>query len=211
MCNKTKSHWLIAKGVFLSQNVFLIPPSFLLSLFGLFLGYTSAGTPYKVPPTQSNGAPPPYTPTPTPYPTAMYPIRSAYPQQNIYAQVRRLNESWPHYLRDGVCSLPVKHSHQICDTPDLLAFNLISFFICCLVNILTTIMWSSLQGLHKIVICSCLNFSFKEFSVNQRKKNKIFAPGQIFYLHKFYITFNLLWLQGMSFDSGLEPCTVCGT
>lgn len=51
-------------------------------------GYTSAGTPYKVPPTQSNGAPPPYTPTPTPYPTAMYPIRSAYPQQNIYAQVR---------------------------------------------------------------------------------------------------------------------------
>uniref|UniRef100_A0A671TG59 Family with sequence similarity 168 member A n=1 Tax=Sparus aurata TaxID=8175 RepID=A0A671TG59_SPAAU len=49
-------------------------------------GYTSAGTPYKVPPTQSNGAPPPYTPTPTPYPTAMYPIRSAYPQQNIYAQ-----------------------------------------------------------------------------------------------------------------------------
>lgn len=55
---------------------------------GLFLGYTSAGTPYKVPPTQSNGAPPPYTPTPTPYPTAMYPIRSAYPQQNLYAQVR---------------------------------------------------------------------------------------------------------------------------
>ncbi|XP_031153111.1 protein FAM168A isoform X2 [Sander lucioperca] len=49
-------------------------------------GYTSAGTPYKVPPTQSNGAPPPYTPTPTPYPTAMYPIRSAYPQQNLYAQ-----------------------------------------------------------------------------------------------------------------------------
>uniref|UniRef100_A0A3Q0R380 Family with sequence similarity 168 member A n=1 Tax=Amphilophus citrinellus TaxID=61819 RepID=A0A3Q0R380_AMPCI len=49
-------------------------------------GYTPAGTPYKVPPTQSNGAPPPYTPTPTPYPTAMYPIRSAYPQQNLYTQ-----------------------------------------------------------------------------------------------------------------------------
>ncbi|XP_034025300.1 protein FAM168A isoform X3 [Thalassophryne amazonica] len=53
---------------------------------GTTQGYTAAGTPYKVPPTQSNGAPPPYTPTPTPYPTAMYPIRSAYPQQNIYAQ-----------------------------------------------------------------------------------------------------------------------------
>ncbi|XP_043120801.1 protein FAM168A isoform X4 [Puntigrus tetrazona] len=48
-------------------------------------GYT-AGTPYKVPPTQTNGAPPPYSPSPNPYPTAMYPIRSAYPQQNLYAQ-----------------------------------------------------------------------------------------------------------------------------
>lgn len=49
-------------------------------------GYT-AGTPYKVPPTQSNTAPPPYSPSPNPYQTAMYPIRSAYPQQNLYAQV----------------------------------------------------------------------------------------------------------------------------
>ncbi|XP_064835045.1 protein FAM168A-like isoform X3 [Oncorhynchus masou masou] len=48
-------------------------------------GYT-AGTPYKVPPGQSNGAPPPYSPSPNPYQTAMYPIRSAYPQQNLYAQ-----------------------------------------------------------------------------------------------------------------------------
>uniref|UniRef100_A0A9J8ACQ2 Family with sequence similarity 168 member A n=1 Tax=Cyprinus carpio carpio TaxID=630221 RepID=A0A9J8ACQ2_CYPCA len=48
-------------------------------------GYT-AGTPYKVPPTQNNGAPPPYSPSPNPYQTAMYPIRSAYPQQNLYAQ-----------------------------------------------------------------------------------------------------------------------------
>ncbi|XP_030648184.1 protein FAM168A-like isoform X2 [Chanos chanos] len=48
-------------------------------------GYT-AGTPYKVPPTQTNTAPPPYTPTPNPYPTTVYPVRSAYPQQNLYAQ-----------------------------------------------------------------------------------------------------------------------------
>ncbi|XP_031716690.1 protein FAM168A isoform X1 [Anarrhichthys ocellatus] len=59
------------------------PPGYLKLLL---CGYTSAGTQYKVPPTQSNGAPPPYTPTPTPYPTAMYPIRSAYPQQNLYTQ-----------------------------------------------------------------------------------------------------------------------------
>ncbi|XP_031651354.1 protein FAM168A isoform X4 [Oncorhynchus kisutch] len=57
-----------------------------------YTGYTTAGTPYKVPPTQMNGAPPPYSPSPNPYQTAMYPIRSAYPQQsmqnlqNLYAQ-----------------------------------------------------------------------------------------------------------------------------
>ncbi|XP_071378254.1 protein FAM168A-like isoform X1 [Centroberyx affinis] len=46
----------------------------------------TAGSSYKVPPTQSNGAPPPYSPSTTPYPAAMYPIRSVYPQQNLYAQ-----------------------------------------------------------------------------------------------------------------------------
>ncbi|XP_026237607.2 protein FAM168A-like isoform X3 [Urocitellus parryii] len=46
----------------------------------------TAGTLYKVPPTQSNTAPTPYSPSPNPYQTAMYPIRSAYPQQNLYAQ-----------------------------------------------------------------------------------------------------------------------------
>ncbi|KAG9263077.1 protein FAM168A isoform X1 [Astyanax mexicanus] len=51
----------------------------------IFIGYTT-GAPYKVPPTQSNGAPPPYSASPNPYSTAMYPIRSAYPQQNLYAQ-----------------------------------------------------------------------------------------------------------------------------
>ncbi|XP_046718050.1 protein FAM168A-like isoform X1 [Silurus meridionalis] len=49
-------------------------------------GYTT-GTPYKVPQAQTNGAPPPYSASPSPYSTAMYPIRSAYPQQNLYAQV----------------------------------------------------------------------------------------------------------------------------
>ncbi|KAI5629714.1 protein FAM168A isoform X1, partial [Silurus asotus] len=46
----------------------------------------TAGTPFKVPPSQSNGAPPPYSPSPNTYPSAMYPIRSAYPQQNLYTQ-----------------------------------------------------------------------------------------------------------------------------
>ncbi|KAL7846483.1 hypothetical protein SRHO_G00214630 [Serrasalmus rhombeus] len=48
-------------------------------------GYAT-GAPYKVPPTQTNGAPPPYSASPNPYSTAMYPIRSAYPQQNLYTQ-----------------------------------------------------------------------------------------------------------------------------
>ncbi|XP_062870410.1 protein FAM168A-like isoform X2 [Trichomycterus rosablanca] len=48
-------------------------------------GYTT-GTPYKVPPAQTNSAPPPYSASPSPYSTAMYPIRSAYPQQNLYTQ-----------------------------------------------------------------------------------------------------------------------------
>lgn len=52
----------------------------------VYIGYTT-GTPYKVPPAQTNGAPPPYSASPNPYSTAMYPIRSAYPQQNLYAQV----------------------------------------------------------------------------------------------------------------------------
>ncbi|XP_035200062.1 protein FAM168A isoform X2 [Oxyura jamaicensis] len=60
----------------------------------------TAGTPYKVPPTQSNNAPPPYSPSPNPYQTAMYPIRSAYPQQNLYTQVRAsLLASGPGQLR----------------------------------------------------------------------------------------------------------------
>ncbi|CAL8398845.1 unnamed protein product [Boreogadus saida] len=44
----------------------------------------TAGTPYKVNPMQSTGAPPPYSPSANPY--QMYPIRSIYPQQNLYAQ-----------------------------------------------------------------------------------------------------------------------------
>ncbi|XP_043928144.1 protein FAM168A isoform X1 [Protopterus annectens] len=46
----------------------------------------TASTPYKVPSSQANSAPPPYSASPNPYQTAMYPIRSAYPQQNLYTQ-----------------------------------------------------------------------------------------------------------------------------
>lgn len=73
-------------------------------------GYT-AGTPYKVPPTQSNNAPPPYSPSPNPYQTAMYPIRSAYPQQNLYTQVRASLCIFHHHLIPPLGSFPPQIPH----------------------------------------------------------------------------------------------------
>ncbi|XP_025065156.1 protein FAM168A isoform X1 [Alligator sinensis] len=71
----------------------------------------TAGTPYKVPPTQSNSAPPPYSPSPNPYQTAMYPIRSAYPQQNLYAQLYRLVLTSPKCV---FCSQLFHHHLTLC-------------------------------------------------------------------------------------------------
>lgn len=42
---------------------------------------------------------PPYSPSPNPYQTAMYPIRSAYPQQNLYAQVSTCRSLGPPLLQ----------------------------------------------------------------------------------------------------------------
>lgn len=54
---------------------------------GFFIpGYTP-GTPYKVSCSPTSGAVPPYSSSPNPYQTAVYPVRSAYPQQSPYAQV----------------------------------------------------------------------------------------------------------------------------
>jgi hypothetical protein len=58
-----------------------------LKVFGFFVpGYTP-GTPYKVSCSPTSGAVPPYSSSPNPYQTAVYPVRSAYPQQSPYAQV----------------------------------------------------------------------------------------------------------------------------
>lgn len=58
----------------------------------LFPGYTP-GTPYKVSCSPTSGAVPPYSSSPNPYQTAVYPVRSAYPQQNPYAQVSDQNQT----------------------------------------------------------------------------------------------------------------------
>lgn len=57
-----------------------------LRLWTFVSGYTP-GTPYKVSCSPTSGAVPPYSSSPNPYQTAVYPVRSAYPQQSPYAQV----------------------------------------------------------------------------------------------------------------------------
>ncbi|KAG7457157.1 hypothetical protein MATL_G00243540 [Megalops atlanticus] len=48
-------------------------------------GFTP-GTPYKMSCSPTTGAVPPYSTSPNPYQAAVYTVRSAYPQQNPYAQ-----------------------------------------------------------------------------------------------------------------------------
>lgn len=43
----------------------------------------------------NTGTVPPYSTSPNPYPAAVYPVRSTYPQQNPYAQVRARDRSFP--------------------------------------------------------------------------------------------------------------------
>ena len=54
---------------------------------GFFVSGYTPGTPYKVSCSPTSGAVPPYSSSPNPYQTAVYPVRSAYPQQSPYAQV----------------------------------------------------------------------------------------------------------------------------
>ncbi|XP_042190618.1 protein FAM168A isoform X3 [Callorhinchus milii] len=81
----------------------------------------TGGTPYKVAPTQSNGAPPPYSPSPNPYQTAMYPIRSAYPQQNLYAQgayyTQPVYAAQPHVIHHTTVVQPNSIQPAIYPTP----------------------------------------------------------------------------------------------
>lgn len=49
-------------------------------------GY-APGTPFKMSCSPNAGTVPPYSSSPNPYPAAVYPVRSTYPQQNPYAQV----------------------------------------------------------------------------------------------------------------------------
>lgn len=161
-----------------------------------------------MPPTQSNGAPPPYTPTPTPYPTAMYPIRSAYPQQNIYAQVRILNKSWQLYLEDTLCTLLLNNVDEICRV--VLVRLTVPFNLFTLVNMLTLSGWLhftayeyNLKQFYKCDNKWCVIFAI----VMNFRTLFFFASGQDF------LSAEIVWhdissllsacLQGFSFDPNL--------
>ncbi|KAF5928813.1 hypothetical protein HPG69_013657 [Diceros bicornis minor] len=72
-------------------------------------GYTP-GTPYKVSCSPTSGAVPPYSSSPNPYQTAVYPVRSAYPQQSPYAQGWFRLDSDP--LGMGPCGRCLSYSPQ---------------------------------------------------------------------------------------------------
>lgn len=63
--------------------VFIIMPK---TVICIPTGY-APGTPFKMSCSPTTGAVPPYSSSPNPYPTAVYPVRSPYQQQNPYAQV----------------------------------------------------------------------------------------------------------------------------
>ncbi len=64
-------------------------------IFFIFLKYNvistgyAPGTPFKMSCSPTTGAVPPYSSSPNPYAAAVYPMRSPYPQQNLYAQVKQ--------------------------------------------------------------------------------------------------------------------------
>ncbi|XP_031439342.1 myelin-associated neurite-outgrowth inhibitor isoform X2 [Clupea harengus] len=59
-------------------------------------GY-APGTPFKMSCSPTTGAVPPYSSSPNPYPAAVYPVRSTYPQQNPYAQQQGAYYTQPLY------------------------------------------------------------------------------------------------------------------
>nr|KAF6373610.1 family with sequence similarity 168 member B [Pipistrellus kuhlii] len=72
-------------------------------------GYTP-GTPYKVSCSPTSGAVPPYSSSPNSYQTAIYPVRSVYPQQSPYAQLSFFLPTARYILHTApVCSTPSRH------------------------------------------------------------------------------------------------------
>ncbi|XP_047401856.1 myelin-associated neurite-outgrowth inhibitor isoform X3 [Sciurus carolinensis] len=74
-------------------------------------GYTP-GTPYKVSCSPTSGAVPPYSSSPNPYQTAVYPVRSAYPQQSPYAQFSLLSPQQGTYYTQPLYAAPPHVIHH---------------------------------------------------------------------------------------------------
>ncbi|XP_076771207.1 myelin-associated neurite-outgrowth inhibitor isoform X3 [Arvicanthis niloticus] len=74
-------------------------------------GYTP-GTPYKVSCSPTSGAVPPYSSSPNPYQTAVYPVRSAYPQQSPYAQLSLFSPQQGTYYTQPLYAAPPHVIHH---------------------------------------------------------------------------------------------------
>ncbi|XP_034998146.1 myelin-associated neurite-outgrowth inhibitor [Hippoglossus stenolepis] len=61
-------------------------------------GY-APGTPFKMSCSPNSGTVPPYSSSPNPYPAAVYPVRSTYPQQNPYAQLIPSQQQGTYYTQ----------------------------------------------------------------------------------------------------------------
>uniref|UniRef100_A0A8C5HAZ3 Myelin-associated neurite-outgrowth inhibitor n=1 Tax=Gouania willdenowi TaxID=441366 RepID=A0A8C5HAZ3_GOUWI len=74
-------------------------------------GY-APGTPFKMSCSPNTGTVPPYSSSPSPYPAAMYPVRSSYPQQNPYAQALMPSQQQGPYYTQALYAAPPHVIHH---------------------------------------------------------------------------------------------------
>ncbi|KAM6978006.1 myelin-associated neurite-outgrowth inhibitor [Aplochiton taeniatus] len=74
-------------------------------------GY-APGTPFKMSCSPTTGAVPPYSSSPSPYPAAVYPVRSTYPQQNPYAQALLPSQQQGTYYTQPLYAAPPHVIHH---------------------------------------------------------------------------------------------------
>ncbi|AWP20878.1 putative myelin-associated neurite-outgrowth inhibitor-like isoform 2 [Scophthalmus maximus] len=77
-----------------------------------FPGGYAPGTPFKMSCSPNTGTVPPYSSSPNPYPTAIYPVRSTYPQHNPYAQALMPSQQQGTYYTQPLYAAPPHVIHH---------------------------------------------------------------------------------------------------
>ncbi|XP_062235666.1 myelin-associated neurite-outgrowth inhibitor [Platichthys flesus] len=77
-----------------------------------FPGGYAPGTPFKMSCSPNSGTVPPYSASPNPYPSAVYPVRSTYPQQNPYAQALTPSQQQAMYYTQPLYAAPPHVIHH---------------------------------------------------------------------------------------------------